>query len=179
MPSHCSGNMFFINEFDESMDTLYLEFVEQIKYQANSKKAVEKRKVELYINSEGGDSYRALALVELMEWAKHLGCSVETYVLHEADSSGSMVAVAGSPGKRFVSVNGVYLLHWGSVDTVSVGPVEAKQNYEHAVRHFDAIEDLYARYTNISDIRLRLNMGDSYIDASQAIDWGLADGYIH
>lgn len=171
MPSHSDGHRFFLNEFDESLDAIMLDMIGAIAQKDTIW-------VELWINSEGGDASRAFAVVELMSLAKQRGIQVKTCVLSEANSAGSMVAVAGSPGFRYVAPGGVYMIHYGESDQSVVGPVEAARLAAANRDHFKKVLQHYKDHCNIPQLGSKLKSNYLYIPADQAIEWGLADGYL-
>ncbi len=182
MVSTCKDNSFFINEFDESLDELFLEVIQQTDEQRLVMDAAFPSRcggqLHFYINSDGGDSSRALSLVALMERAKALGVTVKTFVLYGAYSSGSMVAVAGTSGHRFISHFGEHMLHYGNFNGGVSGPAESERHHQSAIKHFDVIKSVYERNCKIPDLDAKLKSGNYYIDPSTAIAWKLADGYL-
>jgi ATP-dependent protease ClpP protease subunit len=172
MPSYAEGSRFFINEFDESMDQMMLELVEAV-YGKD-------KWLEFWINSEGGDASRAFSVVALMEVAKARGKQVYTYVLHDAHSSGSIVAVAGSKGHRKVAERGSYLLHYGQTDVVANGPVELQRIADANARHFLALHKHYRDCTKIDHPTLDefLLHDNFYLPADRALELGFADEYM-
>lgn len=172
MPSYAEGSRFFINEFDESLDQMMLELVEAV-YGKD-------KWLEFWINSEGGDASRAFSVVELMEVAKRRDKQVYTYVLHDAHSSGSIVAVAGSKGHRAVAWRGHYLLHYGQAEHVAAHPVEMARMAEANLRHFETVRQHYLSNTSIEpDVLDDFLMHDNYyLPAEDAVRLGFADHYI-
>lgn len=171
MPSYCEGHDFFINEFDESMDQMMLDLV-------NAAYAKDKRALRFFINSEGGDASRAFSVVSLIEVAKAKGKPVETVVLHDAHSSGSIVAVAGS--HRVVAKRGSYLLHYGQTDVVANNPVELARIAEANTRHFHTIRQHYLDSTKASvDVLDEFLLHDNfYLPADRALELGFADEFL-
>jgi len=171
MPSYAEGHDFFINEFDESMDQMMLDLV-------NAAYAKDKRPLRFFINSEGGDASRAFSVVSLIEVAKAKGKPVETVVLHDAHSSGSIVAVAGTDRK--VARRGSYLLHYGQTDVVASGPVELARIAEANTRHFNTIRQHYLDCTKASvDMLDEFLLHDNYyLTAEDAVRLGFADDYL-
>ena len=172
MPSHAEGSRFFINEFDESLDLMMLELVQSV--------YGKEKGLEFWINSEGGDASRAFSVVQLIEVAKAQGKQVYTYVLHDAHSSGSIVAVAGSKGHRKVARRGSYLLHYGQTDVVANGPVELQRIAEANTRHFNTVRQHYLDYTKASaaEIDACLLHDNYYLTAEDAVRLGFADDYL-
>lgn len=172
MPSYADGSRFFINEFDESLDLMLLELV-------NAAYGKDKW-LEFWINSEGGDASRAFSVVALMEVAKAQGKQVYTYVLHDAHSSGSIVAVAGSKGHRKVARGGSYLLHYGQTDVVANNPIELSRIADANLRHFAGVRQHYVDNTvaGIDMLEEFLLHDNYYLTAEEAVRLGFADDYL-
>lgn len=168
--SYSQGRRFFINEFDESIDEIILDVVEAI--------ASDKEPIEFWINSDGGDTTRAFSLVALINRAKVKGVPVHTFILHTANSSASMVSVAGT--RRYIAPAATLLVHYGEVDTVVRGPVEIERAMQSTMAHFNLMRNHYLDHTRIPlvalDEYLTHDLGE--ITAKQAIDWGFADEYL-
>lgn len=171
MPSYAEGHRFFINEFDESLDLMLLDLVQAVY-------ANDRRQLSVYINSEGGDASRAFSVVSLIEVAKAKGKTVETVVLHDAHSSGSLVAVSGNVRK--VAHRGSYLLHYGQTDMVANGPVEMARIVESNNRHFNTVRQHYLDNTKASiDMLDEFLLHDNYyLPADEAVRLGFADDYL-
>lgn len=174
MPSNCDeeGN-FFLSDFNKSLDDLFIPVARFVR--ERPKGSV----MSFYINSDGGDATRALSLVELIRWGKSRGITVETFVLSEANSAGSIVAVAGSKGHRYVADNGSYMLHWGTTEQTANSPESSRRMHDANVRHFNNIFDHYERNCDIPALAKKLRHDHLYITAEQAIEWNMADGTIN
>jgi ATP-dependent protease ClpP protease subunit len=174
MPSkYDDDRSFFLNEFDESIDEIMLNIAHVVNYG--------KGKVSFYINSEGGDSTRAMSVVSLIEVAKAKGMTVETVVLNQAYSSGSLVAIAGSKGHRIVAPSATYMLHYGETEVIARGPVELQRITAANNLHFNIVRRQYLKYTNmgIEALDEALQYDNNYVTAEQAIELGFADKWLH
>lgn len=179
MPSYAQENKFFLNEFDESLDGIYLDVVEAT---ARAARSTHKsgRGLDFYINSEGGDATRAFALVELIEVAKAKNVRINTYVLSECHSAGSIVAVAGTKGHRYTSRGASYLLHFGETESISRSPLSATRILEENIRHFERVLAHYVANGKATKEEWLEEFRDDnfYLSGAQAIRWGLADKYL-
>lgn len=163
---------FFINDFDaEDFDQLLINVVDAI-YDENSSV------LEFWVNSEGGDASRAFALVELIRLAEKQGLVVETFVLSQAFSAGSVVAVAGSPNNRWVARDATYMLHYGTAETMANSHVSAQRIMTAHTQHFLMVLNHYEKYTDIPDLEEKMKFDDLYITGEQAVAWGLADHFL-
>ena len=170
MTSHISGQKVFINELDDSVDALMIEF---------SELAFAGADIDIFINSEGGDATRALSLVELIGLAKERGSTVSTLVLSQAHSAGSLVAVAGTKGERYVAQRGLYMLHYGQAEGTANSPKAMERMFWSNMYHFDTIVRHYQENCNIEDLEEKLREDNFYVSSEAALGWGMADGTIN
>jgi ATP-dependent protease ClpP protease subunit len=98
--------------------------------------------------------------------------------LSEAFSAGSVVAVAGTPGYRRVANGGLYMLHYGEVEHSATNPTSAKRLSVANDAHFNLVLGHYEKYCDIPALGDELKSDYFYISAKDAIEWGMADGYI-
>lgn len=171
------GNVLIINDFDDAMEAeIILPFIRQIQYQ----RTLREGRIDLYVNSFGGYAHLAFHIVSLMEQAKREEITVRTVVPDAAFSAGSIVAVAGSPGHRYVERTAQHLAHYGMAGSIDSTPEQAARAYEERARHFKKIRKHYLDYTDIEAVDLDRLMGDDqgYIPAAKCIKWGFADYYM-
>lgn len=171
------GNLFFITDFDDSMESeLVIPLIRQIQYQ----KTLREGRIDLYVNSFGGYAHLAFQIVSLLEQAQREEITVRTIVPDAAFSAGSIVAVAGSPGHRYIERNAQHLAHYGMAGSVDMTPEQAARAYEERTRHFKKIRKHYLDYTNIDPAELDRLMSDDqgYITSAKCIKWGFADNYM-
>lgn len=180
MTSYIDGSAVFINDFDDGVDELTLDLVRLIKEKILLAAQDAEPSIEVWINSMGGDAHRAFGLVELMEWAKAGGVRVNTIVLAEAASSGSIVAVAGTPGYRRCTRSSLYMMHYGEVDVTANTPVQLQRANDVYQQHFSHITSHYAKHSHLNEKQLKSKMvTDSWhLNAEEAITLGFADGYL-
>lgn len=134
--------------------------------------------IELYINSNGGSVNVMVQLVELVELAKRRGVKVRTIVLSHAYSCGSMLAITGTKGERYISRYAEHLAHYGQFDGYrKETPLQVERHADRFRRHTDMLLDHYDRYAAIPDLAEHLKDDGFWIPAEQAIVWGLADKY--
>jgi len=67
-----------------------------------------KRDITLYINSPGGSVTAGMAMYDTMQY---VSCDIKTVVLGQACSMGSLLAQAGTPGKRFILPHARHMIH--------------------------------------------------------------------
>lgn len=170
------GNIFYFTDFDDGMEAnLVLPFTKAIQRQRDLRSG----RLDLYINSFGGYGHLVDHLVELVEIAKRDGVVVRTIVPSLAASAGSMLAITGSPGERYIAKNAEHIVHYGTaIGTAESTPKQIERWAGYKNRDFKNTLSLYRKYCNIPGLDEEL-MDDGFsIPANKCIKWGLADKYI-
>ena len=140
--------------------------------------------ISLYINSPGGIVTAGLAIYDTMQFIK---CDVQTIVMGQAASMGSMLAQAGAPGKRWVLPESRTMIHRvssgtrgtkGSVHVQELEFEDAKRSIEESIRINKRLTELYVKhntagktYEELFDIM----KFDTFLSAQEAVAFGLAD----
>src|SRR5690348_1190487 len=107
MPGHYEDNVFFIGDFDDSLEQqITVPLIQEIKKQRELRDG----QIDLHINSFGGYAHLVMNLVELVELAKRDGITVRTIVPSVAFSAGSMLAICGSTGERYIARTAEHLV---------------------------------------------------------------------
>jgi len=167
------GNIFFIGDFDPVMeDEIIIPLTKEIQRQ----RTVDNGRIDLYINSSGGNFYLMQHLVHLVEKAKDCGICVRTIVMSMAYSAGSMLAITGS--ERYIAKGAEHLIHYGSNGGVNTTPVQAKRQAQSNDRAFRYNVNHYKKYANVPDLEKHIADDNFYVTAAQAIKWDLADFYL-
>ena len=140
--------------------------------------------ISLYINSPGGLVTAGLAIYDTMQFIK---CDVQTIVMGQAASMGSLLAQAGAPGKRFVLPESRTMIHRvssgtpgtrGSVHVQDLQFEDSKRSFEESVRINKRLTELYVKHNTASkqyDELYETMKFDTFLSAQQAVDFGLAD----
>ena len=143
--------------------------------------------ISLYINSPGGAVTAGLAIYDTMQFIK---CDVQTIVLGQAASMGSMLAQAGAPGKRMVLPEARTMIHRvssgtpgtrGSVHVQDLQFEDSKRAFEESVRINKRLTELYVKHNTAGKTYEELYETmkfDTFLSAQQAVDFGLADKII-
>lgn len=134
--------------------------------------------ISIYINSPGGVVTAGLAIYDTMQFIKP---DVHTIVMGQACSMGSLLATAGSPGKRVMLPNARHMIHQPSGG--ARGP---------ATDMLIQVEEILAMKKQLTEIYVRHNSAgktfeqfsadmerDNFMSAEQAVAYGLADRIIH
>ena len=128
-----------------------------------------------YINSPGGAVTDGLAILDTMSCIK---CDVSTIVMGQACSMGSLLASAGTRGKRLMLPNSRHLIHQplgGAKGQASDIEIQARE----IVRMKRQLTDIYVRNTGQTYETLERDMDrDNIMVAEQSIVYGLADKII-
>lgn len=132
-------------------------------------------RLNVYINSYGGYANVARSVLDAMQTAKNRGLEVATYATGAAYSAGSLVAVAGSPGLRYMSRTAHHLLHLGWAGADGTNPVELARAAAQAQEHFDFVYNHYSRYARVPKLRDKLADDHLFVSFEDARRWGLAD----
>lgn len=177
MMSFEDENVFFLTDFDDNMER---DVVIPLTRQIQKQKRLKDGRIDLYINSFGGYKHLVFQLISLVEIAKREGIKVRTIVPDIAYSAGSILAVTGSPGERYIEKTGEHLIHYGMTGSVETTPEQANRNFVQKQQSFRSILNHYKKYTDFpaGEIERLMNDDSGYIPASKCIKWGLADKYM-
>ena len=134
------------------------------------------REITIYINSPGGSIDDGLALIDVMA---ALRCPIRTVCVGLAASMGALLFASGD--KRDILPHGRVMIHdpliaggvGGSalkLDAVARNLMKARETTAQILseRTGHTLEEVYEKTAN-----------DTYFDAQEALEWGLADRIIH
>ena len=133
-----------------------------------------KSDIHLYINSPGGSVTAGLGVLDTM---KYIQPDVCTYIIGQAASMGSILACAGTKGKRYALTNARNLMHQPLIAGVMEGQatdieIEAKE----MLRLRDRIYDLYAEATGQERQRIADDCDrNKWLDEKEMLEYGLID----
>jgi ATP-dependent Clp protease protease subunit len=133
--------------------------------------------ISLYINSPGGSVTAGMAIYDTMQFIK---CDVQTIVMGQACSMGSLLAQAGAKSKRMILPMARHMIHQPS------GGARGQ-----ATDMLIQVEEILAMKKNLTEIYVEHNTAgktfdqlsadmerDNYMSADQAVAYGLADKVI-
>ena len=171
-----NGNTFFISDtFDDEMRNVVIWNLEK---QIEDLKTKKDATITFYISSHGGDGFLVMDMVNLFEYAKSWGIKIRTIVTSHAYSAGSILAIAGTEGERYISRNAEHLAHYGTFDgRRKHTPVQSTREHERNLRWNETMIAHYEKYAKIPNIRKELADDGFYIPADKSIEWKLADKY--
>ena len=135
------------------------------------------RDIYLYINSPGGSVTAGMAIYDSMQFVKP---DVQTIVMGQACSMGSLLAQAGAAGKRLILPNARHMIHQPSggargqaTDMLIVVEeiLEMKKNLTKIYETHNTAGKTFEQLT--ADMER-----DNYMSAEEAVVYGLADKVI-
>lgn len=175
MPGEHEDNIFFIGDFDDSLERdVIIPLTKEIQRQSLFRDG----RIDLYINSFGGFAHLVMHLVELVEAAKREDVVVRTIVPSVAFSAGSMLAITGTVGERYISKTGEHLVHYGSIGSVETTPTQVERYRAWKDRDFKNTIKHYQKYANIPNLEQHINDDGFFVPARDCIKFGMADKYI-
>ena len=128
-----------------------------------------------YINSPGGSVTAGMSIYDTMTYIKP---DVQTIVMGQAASMGSLLASAGAPGKRSILPNARHMIHQplgGASGQATDVEIQARE----LLRWKEVLTNIYVRHTGKSFDVLKSDMErDNFMTAQQSVDYGLADKII-
>lgn len=133
-----------------------------------------KNDIHLYINSPGGSVSAGLAILDTMRF---LQCDVATYIVGQAASMGSVIACAGTKGKRFTLENARNLMHQPLLGGVMEGQatdieIEARE----MLRIRDRLYQIYSFQTGQPVERITRDCDrNKWLDDGEMVEYGLVD----
>jgi ATP-dependent Clp protease protease subunit len=133
--------------------------------------------VSLYINSPGGSVTAGMAIYDTIQFIKP---EISTIVMGQACSMGSLLAQAGTAGKRMILPNARHMIHQPS------GGARGQ-----ATDMLIQVNEILAMKKSLTDIYVKHNSKgktfeelasdmerDNFMSAEQAVEYGLADKVI-
>jgi len=128
--------------------------------------------ISLYINSPGGSVTAGMAIYDTMQFIKS---DVATIVMGQGASMGSLLAAAGTPGKRYILPNARHMIHQplgGASGQATDVEIQARE----LLRWKKVLTDIYVKHTGKSYAELESDMErDFFMTAQEAVAYGLAD----
>jgi ATP-dependent Clp protease protease subunit len=130
--------------------------------------------IHFYINSPGGVVTAGLGILDVMNFIKPDVC---TYVIGQACSMGSLLAQAGTAGKRYVLPNSRTMIHQpsgGAGGQATDMEIQVKE----ILKMKKSLTEIYVKNNSkgktYEEIAKDLER-DYFLSAQEAVDYGLAD----
>jgi len=156
-----------VNEHSASLIVAQLLFLES---QGNED-------INFFINSPGGVVTAGLAIYDTMQFIKP---DVSTIVMGQACSMGSLLATAGSPGKRKILPNARHMIHQpsgGAGGQATDMEIQVKE----ILKMKQALTQMYVKHNSKGKTYEDFYAGmerDNFMSAQEALDFGLVDEII-
>ena len=131
-----------------------------------------KKDITLYINSPGGLITAGMAIYDTMQYVRS---DIQTIVLGQAASMGSLLASAGAKGKRFMLPHSRHMIHQplgGTRGQATDIEIHARE----ILRWKDELTKIYEKNTGQLLDKLKADMErDKFMTSEEAVKYGLAD----
>ena len=133
--------------------------------------------ISLYINSPGGSVTAGMAIYDTMQFIK---CDVQTIVMGQACSMGSLLSTAGAPGKRMILPHARHMIHQpsggasGQATDIQIQAREIQKMKEY-------LTTIYVKHNSAGKTFEQLSADmerDFFMSAQEAVEYGLADRII-
>ena len=130
--------------------------------------------ISLYINSPGGSVTAGMAIYDTMQFIK---CDVQTIVMGQACSMGSLLSTAGAPGKRMILPHARHMIHQpsggasGQATDIQIQAREIQKMKEY-------LTNIYVKHNSAGKTfeQFAADMErDFFMSAQEAVDYGLVD----
>ena len=131
-----------------------------------------KKDITLYINSPGGLITAGMAIYDTMQYVRS---DIQTIVIGQAASMGSLLASAGTKGKRFMLPHSRHMIHQplgGTRGQATDIEIHARE----IIRWKDELTKIYEKHTGQPLDKLKADMErDKFMTSEEAVKYGLAD----
>ena len=131
-----------------------------------------KKDITLYINSPGGLVTAGMAIYDTMQYVRS---DIQTIVVGQACSMGSLLASAGTKGKRFMLPHGRHMIHQplgGARGQATDVEIQANE----LLRWKSELTKIYEKHTGQPLDKLKDDMErDKFMTPDEAVAYGLAD----
>jgi ATP-dependent Clp protease protease subunit len=130
------------------------------------------RDITIYINSPGGLVTAGMAIYDTMQYIQ---CDIQTIVMGQACSMGSLLASAGTKGKRLILPHARHMIHQ-PLGGASGQATDVQIQANELLRWKDELTRVYEKHTGQPLQKLQADMErDNFMTAEQAVAYGLAD----
>lgn len=134
--------------------------------------------ITLHINSVGGD---VAALLNIYDVMKMIRAPITTICTGKCYSAAAALLAAGEPGQRYAFKNSQIMIHGIQCTFPIAGhdQTTSKNYYDFLKDYNDSIMKILAKHTKHPLDKVKEDCSrDLYMDAKQALEYGLIDGII-
>jgi ATP-dependent Clp protease protease subunit len=128
--------------------------------------------IVIYINSPGGSVTAGMAIYDTMQYVKS---DIQTIVIGQACSMGSLLSSSGTKGKRLILPHARHMIHQplgGAKGQATDVQIQANE----LLRWKKELTKIYEKHTGQTYKKLEEDMErDNYMTAEESIKYGLAD----
>ena len=157
-------------------DTAEIEEVEESEDEGESKVKTSYLPIDFLVSTEGGSVTDMFAVYDCMRDIRKT-CDIQTFGVGKVMSAGILLLAGGTPGKRRVGRNCRLMLH-----AVSGGHFGSLKELEIDIREVKWYQAQFAKAlkeeSNLTEKQIKAifrKKTDTYFDAEQAVEWGIAD----
>ena len=133
--------------------------------------------IYVYVNSGGGEVTAGMAIYDTINFIKP---DVSTVVMGQACSMGSLLAQAGTAGKRFILPNARHMIHQPS-GGASGQATDIQIQAQEILKMKQYLTEIYVKHNTASKTFEQLSADmerDFFMSAQEAVTYGLADRVI-
>ena len=131
--------------------------------------------ITLYINSPGGLVTAGMAIYDTMQYVRS---DIQTIVVGQACSMGSLLASAGTPGKRLMLPHARHMIHQ-PLGGASGQATDVEIRANELLRWKRELTEIYQKTTGQDIEKLKTDMErDKFMTPTEAVEYGLADRII-
>ena len=132
------------------------------------------KEISLFINSPGGVITSGMSIYDTMQFIK---CDVQTIVMGQACSMGSLLSTAGAAGKRMILPHARHMIHQpsggasGQATDIQIQAREIQKMKEY-------LTTIYVKHNSAGKTFEQLSADmerDFFMSAQEALDYGLVD----
>ena len=127
-----------------------------------------------YINSPGGSVTAGMAIYDTLQFVRP---DISTIVMGQACSMGSLLAQAGTPGKRLILPNARHMIHQPS-GGASGQATDIQIQAQEILKMKQYLTEIYVKHNSAGKSFEILSADmerDLFMSAQEAVDYGLAD----
>ncbi len=130
--------------------------------------------ISMYINSPGGSVTAGMAIYDCMQF---IAPDVQTIVMGQACSMGSLLAQAGAPGKRYMLPNARHMIHQPSGGARGMQS-DIEISYKEITYLKKRLTEIYVEHNSKGKTYQEFEKDmdrDTFMSAQQALEYGLID----
>ena len=132
------------------------------------------KEIIFYVNSPGGIVTAGMAILDTMEFVK---CDIRTIVMGQACSMGSLLAQAGTAGKRMILPNARHMIHQPS-GGMSGQATDMEIHVQEILKMKKVLTQIYVDHNSKGKTFEEFSAAmerDNFMSAQEALDFGLVD----